>query len=177
MSRIYSVWFFLMSGFLSATLTSAFPNGAPLQSCRDLVPRHPAPPQNVANPYNLVVKPVEQYGKNGALQISVEGSGDDRYQQFNSLAGFLIQVREDATGRLVGKLSNVPRISKHACNSRAAVTHTDNGQKDINGLQFVWEPQAGELQKPVNVRVYATFVKNAAQYWTPVASMPILISS
>lgn len=87
------------------------------------------------------------------VQISVEGSGDDPFQQFFSLAGFLIQVRDDATGKFVGKLSNVPRTSKYACNSRAAVTHTDPGQKAVSGLQFVWEPQYEDLQRATNVRV------------------------
>lgn len=48
--------------------TSAFPNGAPLQACQDLLPRHPAPPQRQANPYKLVVTPVQKYGKNTACK-------------------------------------------------------------------------------------------------------------
>lgn len=154
----------------------SFPNGAPLQACDDLLPRHPLSPQNSVSPYRLVVKPLVKDDKNVGLQISVEGSGNDRFNQFFSLSGFLIQVRDDSSGKFLGKLSNIPRISKYACNTRAAVTHTGNGQKAVSSLQFIWEPMSGELQAPISVRVHATFVKTAAEYWTPVASMPILIS-
>ncbi|OQV22272.1 hypothetical protein BV898_03775 [Hypsibius exemplaris] len=162
--------------FITTHKVLAFPNGAPLQSCHDLLPQHPMPAQNSVAPYKLIVKPLIKDQNNVGLQISVEGSGTDQFREFFHLAGFLIQVRDDATGRFVGKCSNVPSLSKSACNSRAAVTHTDNGQKAISELQFIWEPLAGELQSPISVRVYATFVKSAALYWTPIASMPILIS-
>lgn len=166
----------VVAASISVSTVDSYPNGAPLQSCKDLLPRHPLPAQNSLPPYTLIVTPLVKNDKNVGLAITVVGSGNDQYRKYFTLAGFLIQVRDDSSGQFVGKLSNVPRTSKYACNTRAAVSHMDNGQKDVSTLQFIWEPLAGELTMPISVRVYATFVKTSAQYWAPVASMPILVS-
>ncbi|XP_055339163.1 putative defense protein Hdd11-like [Paramacrobiotus metropolitanus] len=145
--------------------SQAFPNGAPLQACRDLIPRHPFPAQRTVSPFALTVTPITNQGKNTGLKISV----NDTASSPGSIAGFLIQVRDENSGRFIGKLSNVANVSKYACNARAAVTHMDNRKKVVSSLQFTWDP-AGEVDGVVQVRVYATIVKAANQYWTPVAS-------
>ena len=107
---------------------------------------------------NLFFALVLRYWFGGAciyilVQITVDGTGNDEFREYHTMAGFLIQVRDDSSGRFVGRLSNVPDVSKHACNTRSAVTHTDSGQKSVEGLQFIWEPVAGEVQVPISVRV------------------------
>jgi hypothetical protein len=62
MMSVASVLLIVMSCCVLAIFS--FPNGAPLQACEDLVPRHPLSPQNSVAPYKLVVQALVKDDKN-----------------------------------------------------------------------------------------------------------------
>lgn len=91
--------------FLSvlSTRTMGLPNGAPVDSCEDLLPRHPGVTKQETQPPPYQVLPAAGQGRVRLILGSPHGLAYE---------GFMIVARDSETGEFVGEFANLPDSAK-----------------------------------------------------------------
>ncbi|XP_043583133.1 putative ferric-chelate reductase 1 homolog isoform X1 [Bombus pyrosoma] len=142
--------------------TLGLPTGAPPDSCKDLMPRHPGSTKQETYPPPYQVLPAAGQGRVRLILGSPHGLAYE---------GFMILAHDSETGEFVGEFANLPdsaRIVECTQGIKNAVTHTNVSKK--HNLEFDWEA-------PVNyegtIVFKSTFAQDYSTYWVGVESPPV----
>ncbi|GJQ82800.1 hypothetical protein Trydic_g13503 [Trypoxylus dichotomus] len=137
---------------------------APIDTCEDMKPKHPKPPQSEKQfPYKVSVNSNEiKSGEKAEITIS----GDN-------FKGFLLQVRDGDTP--VGAF-DIPDHHRYAkaigCSGkRTAATHKNSATK--NDLTLDWRPPRGSKGK--DYTIYVTVARDGEIYWVNIPTENIKI--
>ncbi|XP_076166775.1 putative ferric-chelate reductase 1 homolog isoform X2 [Ptiloglossa arizonensis] len=152
--------------FLSLLSVSVFglPNGAPTQSCEDLMPHHPGS-KNQTYPPPYQVLPAAGQGRVRLILGSPQGLAYE---------GFMILARDAETGEFVGEFANLPdsaRTIECTQGVKNAVTHTNTSKK--HNLEFDWEAPA-DYEGAIVFK--STFAQDYSTYWVGVESPRVNIN-
>ncbi|KAL0118629.1 hypothetical protein PUN28_009358 [Cardiocondyla obscurior] len=139
------------------------PNGAPSETCFNLMPRHPGSSlQSSYPPYQLL--PAAGQGRVRLILGSPEGNG---YQ------GFMVVARDIHTGEYVGEFVNLPptaRIVECTPNVKNGVTHTNTDAK--HNLEFDWEVP---IDYEGTIIFNSTVAQDYSTYWVGVESPTVIV--
>ncbi|XP_043793259.1 putative ferric-chelate reductase 1 homolog isoform X1 [Apis laboriosa] len=156
---------YLMKGtiliFLSvlSMRTMGLPNGAPVDSCEDLLPRHPGVTKQETQPPPYQVLPAAGQGRVRLILGSPHGLAYE---------GFMIVARDSETGEFVGEFANLPdsaKIVECTPGVKNAVTHTNTSKK--HNLEFDWE---APVDYEGTIVFKSTIAQDYSTYWVGVES-------
>ncbi|KAI4466463.1 cytochrome b561/ferric reductase transmembrane [Holotrichia oblita] len=139
---------------VTVSTATAYSGGAPTDTCEDMTPKHPSPPQSDKTfPYKVSLNSNEiKSGEKAEITIS---GGDFK--------GFLLEVRDE--DKPVGTF-DIPDHHRYAkaigCSGkRSAATHKNSATK--KDLTLEWKPPRGAKGK--DYTVYVTVARDGDTYW------------
>ncbi|XP_050523392.1 putative ferric-chelate reductase 1 homolog [Daktulosphaira vitifoliae] len=144
---------------------NGYETGAPVLTCRTMVPGHGEAAQTTPAPYRILPSDVTS----GRVRVTLTAPKANDY-----FTGFLIQARVPSAGdNAVGSFVQVPQDSQTLdCNeiTGSGVTHGSNTKK--KSVEFDWEaPSNFDGQ----VQFVATVVFDYATFWTGIISSPVQV--
>ncbi|CAG5056622.1 unnamed protein product [Parnassius apollo] len=144
--------------------------GAPESACKDMIPRHPVPPQKSAAPY-VITTSSTAVRAGTPLEITISG-----VKPSDTIRGLLMQARKGE--EIVGTFTvdpNDPFAQLLNCGTAGnAITHKKHDPKfDKQSATFTWTPSEN-LSGEVKFR--ATVALNGAIFWVGVESAPVTIT-
>ncbi|XP_002128377.2 putative defense protein 3 [Ciona intestinalis] len=154
-----------------ATLTSAYPGGAPDGSCGHMTPAHGSPASNLnQSPFYLNVS-ATSYLPGEKITVTVLSSGAN-------FKGMFLQARgEDSPNNAIGwwEKPNGTSFKQMKCagNKNSALTHTDGMPKAAQS-RFVW---IAPCNSTTDYRFYATIVQEYARFYVKIPSDTVVRGS
>ncbi|XP_057181206.1 putative defense protein 3 [Triplophysa rosa] len=147
------------------TCASCLPNGAPVSTCVDMMPRHTGvQPQPTPAPYTIHTGSTSlQTGK----PITVVIKGPDYH-------GVLLEARSGSDTTAIGTWQTPPantKLLQCAENLQGAITHANTNTKD-NSTVYTWTPPATAN----SVYFVATVAQQRTVYWLNVKSANLIKS-
>jgi len=134
----------------------AFPSGAPLSACGQLLPVHvDGEQQNSASPYVLILNDTSYGSQPLKLTITTVGSGTRDFM------AFMLQARSEF-GKPAGYFSDVPRASKTlACyENDDTLTHTAAFIRP--GMEVLWHPPSKNIGK---ISIQGSIALSKIKFW------------
>ncbi|XP_013134056.1 PREDICTED: putative defense protein Hdd11 [Papilio polytes] len=144
--------------------------GAPESACKDMIPRHPVPPQKTAPPYKITTS-TKAVRAGTPIEVTIAGNNAK-----DTMRGILLQARKGDD--IVGTFTLDPNDSfAQLLNCGApgnAITHKKHdGNLDKQTATFTWTPSE-DLDGEIKFR--ATIAYNGAVFWVGVESAPVTIT-
>ncbi|CAH0404677.1 unnamed protein product [Chilo suppressalis] len=156
---------------VAAACVEAYSSGAPTDSCVDMVPQHPVPPQKSAAPY-VITTSTKTVKAGTPMEVVISGKGPS-----NTIRGLLLQARHG--DKPVGTFTVAPNDNFAQllnCGTPGnAVTHKKHDEKlDKQSVAFTWTPPAGFNDE---IKFRATIAYNGAVFWVGVESAPVKVTN
>ncbi|XP_047544731.1 putative defense protein Hdd11 [Vanessa atalanta] len=144
--------------------------GAPESACKDMIPRHPVPPQKKASPY-IITTSTKEVKAGTPMQVTISGKTAN-----DTIRGIMLQAR--AGDKIVGTFKvdpNHPLAQTMNCGVDGdTVTHKKHEHKDDQQtVTFTWTPPA-DFNDIIKFR--ATIALNGAVFWVGEESAPIKVT-
>uniref|UniRef100_A0A2H8TDL1 Putative ferric-chelate reductase 1 n=1 Tax=Melanaphis sacchari TaxID=742174 RepID=A0A2H8TDL1_9HEMI len=152
----------------SMLVVRGYESGAPVLTCRTMIPGHGKAAQVSAAPYRIVPS---DNATSSRIRVTLTAPRPNDY-----FIGFLIEARSPRTGEdAVGSFVQVPQDSQTLdCNEviSSGVTHSSNTKK--KSVEFDWEaPRNFDGQ----VNFVATVLLDYATFWVGITSNPVQVNS
>ncbi|CAH2066335.1 unnamed protein product, partial [Iphiclides podalirius] len=147
-----------------------YSSGAPESSCKDMIPRHPVPPQKTAAPYTITTSSkVVRVGT--PIEVTISGASPS-----DTMRGLLLQARkgEDIVGTFTLDPNDQFAQLLNCGSPGNSITHKKHDAKfDKQTATFTWTPSE-DLSGEIKFR--ATIAYNGAVFWVGVESAPITVT-
>jgi len=148
----------------SALLCQAYPDGAPVAACSDLLPQHGVNPQNSDPPYHIHTTAGDD---NTSLTVHIHNMTEGV-----TYRGFMIQGR-DSDGNIIGTFDTGDDHQAIDCTYQdSTVTHVNNDDKMM--VMANWEIPAGFTGE---VTFGGTVVQTYEVFWAGIESDPVAVSN
>ncbi|XP_045769699.1 putative defense protein Hdd11-like [Maniola jurtina] len=165
------MWFAYFASILAlVALAQGYGDGAPPSACKDMIPRHPVPPQSTPAPYTIT--PSTKVVKAGTpMEVTISGNS-----AADTIRGIMLQARAGA--KIVGTFKVDPddrlaRLMK--CDVQGdTITHKRHDPKDDKQtVSFTWTPPA-DLND--NIKFRATIAYTGEVFWVGLESAPVKVT-
>jgi len=171
--RVRSV-FFVLALITCCRQVASFPEGAPEEACRTMIPGHSTiKPQTRPAPFTITTDQTV-YVAGDSVKVTVKMNGGATFK------GFMILSRRvdsnEADNRAIGSFKKIPG-SKHIC-SQNGLTHTGGSPGSAqpkSEISFEWNSPAS-TSTPVNVQFRITIVVDFETFWVDERS-PVVYDS
>ena len=143
-----------------AVAVSAWPEGAPLESCVDLEAIHENPAQTDPPPYAIEAL----NNQDGTYQANIIIT--DNTPPFEFFEGWMVQARLQGSTDPLGTWTNLANTS-HTIDCSAPGDTVTQYYQHVESQSMTWIPPAG----PVNgIHFHATVIRNYSLHWTNLVS-------
>ncbi|CAL1543198.1 unnamed protein product [Lymnaea stagnalis] len=164
------VSFILMVTFLAVGRVRMYPNGAPEESCSDMIPLHHADEDNsntpllqpqTTTPYYTVLVSTTDVEPNGHVTVTISADQSHDYE------GFFLQARRanDTSGTRYGTFTADSSNNVTTRCSSQGITHSNNVER--YNTSVVWMAPS---TKVYNIQFKATVVNNYSIFFTNIHS-------